>query len=445
MSRSQIRLTSYTLSLILVLGIFAYTGTVKAKEYELQLRTQEQRNLSELGEYVDQLKTDLQKGIYSNTPPMMSTLSTELWRDSSGAKDCLSQLSIDDVALNNTYKFLSQVGEFTMSLNRKVANGQEITKEERDRLLQLLNYANNLSKSIDNLRTGIDNGTISTQQMKKGNIKLDSADEKSVSIGSSFTDIEQSLTDYPTLIYDGPFSDHILNKKPQMIQGKKRITKEEAKQLASKYAGTDAKNFSNVTEEKGNFNCYVFTSKDKTVGITQNGGYLCYILGSQWAGEVTLSAEDATARAKNYLSSIGYKSMESTYSMVSDGICTINFAYMSNNVTCYTDLIKVSVSLSDGRIVSVDARGFLTNHQERSFKTPELTAEQAKKNLSHALTVKNVKLANIPTSGGAEKYCYEFQCKGIKDDDVLVYIDTKTGDEIQILMLIHTEGGTLTR
>ncbi|MEG1820553.1 MAG: germination protein YpeB [Oscillospiraceae bacterium] len=442
MSKTQLRIGLYMLSFIVVLGVFAYTGTAKAKHYELELRASEQRNLNALGEYVDELKLDLQKGVYSNTPPMMASLSTELWRDASGAKDCLAQLSTSDIALENTYKFLSQVGEFTMALNKKIADGQQIKQEERNQLLNLLNYATNLSKSISTLRVGIDNGTISTSELLAGNLDLNK-NSKAASVSSSFSDIEQSLADYPTLIYDGPFSDHIMQKESKMVANKNGVTKEEALKIAAKFGNIDSKSLKISTEESL-MKCFVFNSKDKTIAITKNGGFLCYMLGSQWAGETTLSTEDAIARAKEFLNFVGYKNMSSTYSTVMDGICTINFAYSVNNVICYTDLIKVSVSLSDGKIISVDARGFLVNHIQRTFGTPSLSLEQAKKSLSKSLSVQSVKLANIPTSAGDEKYCYEFKCKGLKDDDILVYIDTKTGDEVQILMLIYADGGTLT-
>lgn len=443
MSRNQLRFGLYMISIIVVLSVFAYMGTAKANQYEIELRAAEQRNLNELGEHVDELKINLQKGIYSNSSPMLASLSTELWRSSSSAKDCLSQISTQDVALYNTYKFLSQVGDFTMSLNRKVASGQKITDKEREYLLKLLDYADDLSKSIAELRTGIDNGTISTSQMLSGNIKIEE-DTKTASLSSGFSSVEQSLSDYPTLIYDGPFSDHILQKESEMLKDKKVITKEEALKIAAKYCGTDAKNLSFSTEENGVMKCYVYSGKDRTIAITKNGGYLCYMLGSEWASETSLEAKDGIAKAKDYLSSIGYKSMESTYYTVVDGICTINFAYTVNNVICYTDLIKVSISLSNGGIVSVDARGFLINHIDRDFNTPTLTLSQAKAFVSKSLQIESHKLTNVPTQSGGEEFCYEFKCKGVKNDDVLVYINTDTGVEVQILMLIYADGGTLT-
>lgn len=445
MSRNQIRLGLYTISIIAVLGIFAYTGTTKANAYERRISAHQQRSLSELGEYVDNIQIDLQKGVYSNTPPMIANLSASLWRNAAGAKAALSQLTLSDITLEKTYKFLSQVGDFTKYLNQKVANDQEVNQKERDLLFELLDYATNLSKSISALRAGVDDGTISSQNIPSGPLTLGSQQTQETNMSTKFNDMEQTLVDFPTLIYDGPFSDHILKKESKMLADKQGITKEEALALAAKYCNVDPKSFTKAEEEEGNIKSYVFANKDSTVAITKSGGFLCYILGSQWVGETTLSPEDGVNRAMEYLKSIGYPNMTSSYFTVVDGICTVNFAYTVDNVTCYTDLIKVSVSLNDGKVISFDARGFLINHEDRSFSTPKLSVKQAQENLSHALTVQSVQLTNIPTDGGSEKYCYEFKCKGIKDDDVLVYVNCETGDEEQILMLIYGDGGTLTK
>ena len=55
------------------------------------------------------------------------------------------------------------------------------------------------------------------------------------------------------------------------------------------------------------------------------------------------------------------------------------------------------------------------------------------------------RLAFIPTDAGGEIYCYEFRCKGQKEDEILVYIDAKTGNEANILQLLYADGGMLTR
>jgi hypothetical protein len=51
----------------------------------------------------------------------------------------------------------------------------------------------------------------------------------------------------------------------------------------------------------------------------------------------------------------------------------------------------------------------------------------------------------IPTKLGSEKHCYEFLCKGLNYEDVLVYINVSTLEEEELLILLKTDGGTLSR
>ena len=55
------------------------------------------------------------------------------------------------------------------------------------------------------------------------------------------------------------------------------------------------------------------------------------------------------------------------------------------------------------------------------------------------------RLAFIPTDAGGEVYCYEFRCRGQQEDELLVYIDASSGNEANILQLLRTDGGVLTR
>lgn len=444
MTRGKLRAILYALSLIIVLSVFAIINTTKAKAFEHQYLISQERSVGELGEYISNLETDLQKGVYANTPPMLASLSTQLLRDAGGAKSALSQINISGIELDNTYKFLSQVGNFTSTLSKKAANGEEIKEKERKELLSLLNYANVVSESITQLRDDIDVGKISAAQITSINKEDTKSSKEVASLSQSFNNIEQTLVDYPTLIYDGPFSDHLLNKESAFLKDKKDISEAEAKKRALEYC-KNVKEFKKTTTENGNIVSYIFSNDSTTVAISRQGGYLCYIIDSRSGGKAKYNDKQALDIANKYLETIGVKNMKPSYSMTEGGVCTINFAYTTQNVVCYTDLIKVSVDLNNGKIVSYDARGYLMNHKDRKFGTPKLSQSEAQKNLSHALKVQSVKLANIPTDDGREVYCYEFKCKGIRDDDVLVYINSETGEEEQILMLIKNENGTLTK
>ena len=135
--------------------------------------------------------------------------------------------------------------------------------------------------------------------------------------------------------------------------------------------------------------------------------------------------------------------MTMTYYEIADNILTANFAAVQGDFTLYTDLIKVSVAMDDGGIVSFDARGYLTNHYERELPTPKLTAEEARNSVSSILEVQSTRMALIPSDGDNELYCYEFRCQEEDGRDILVYINCETGQEEQILILLTSESGTL--
>ena len=56
------------------------------------------------------------------------------------------------------------------------------------------------------------------------------------SLSAGFEDIEQTMTGYPTLIYDGPFSDHLLTQRPKLTRGLAAVTPEQALQIAARAA-----------------------------------------------------------------------------------------------------------------------------------------------------------------------------------------------------------------
>ena len=143
-----------------------------------------------------------------------------------------------------------------------------------------------------------------------------------------------------------------------------------------------------MREEDSILPSYVFHDALSTsVAITKNGGYLCYLI-TEKPDNLTakLSYEEAVNKAQQYLSAHGYDSMKDTYYETDNGVMTLNFAYYdsASQTICYTDLIKVEVSLQDGSILGLDARGYLVNHHDRTIAEPALPVEQAQESLSDA-------------------------------------------------------------
>lgn len=440
--RGKIRVRLYASVLILVLFSAFVINAQKASELSRQLNADAERSLSTLEACMSSINTNLTKGLYANTTPMLSSMAISLTRDAASAKNSLSALPLSDTQLDNMLKFLSQVGAFVSTLDRKLSLGEPITSEERNQLKQLIDVSQKLLSELDTITQGVEDGSIS---FKQAGSTLQKSTDQSMQIGSAFGDAEQTLTDYPTLIYDGPFSDHILNQNPKALEGKSDISKEKALEIASDFIGVDKSTLRFDSETNGVIETYNFFVDSINISVCKKGGAVLYLLGSSNAGESVITPEQAVENAKNFLSAKGYENMKESYYSTQDGICTVNFAYENEGVICYPDLIKLSVSLETGNIISFDARGFIMNHKERPPVQSKISADEAKMSVSDYLTVMSSRLAVIPTDYKTEKTAYEFHCKTPDEQEVLVYIDVLTAKEDDILLLLYSDGGILTK
>lgn len=440
--RGKIRVRLYASVLILVLFSAFVINAQKASELSRQLNADAERSLSTLEACMSSINTNLTKGLYANTTPMLSSMAISLTRDAASAKNSLSALPLSDTQLDNMLKFLSQVGAFVSTLDRKLSLGEPITSEERNQLKQLIDISQKLLSELDTITQGVEDGSVSFKQA--GSTLQKSADQ-SVQIDSAFGDAEQTITDYPTLIYDGPFSDHILNQSPKTLEGKSDISKEKALEIASDFIGIDKSTLRFDSETNGVIETYNFFVDSINISVCKKGGAVLYLLGSSSAGESVISPEQAVENAKSFLSTKGYENMKESYYSTQDGICTVNFAYENDGVICYPDLIKLIVSLETGNIISFDARGYIMNHTDRPPVQSKISADEAKMSVSDYLTVMSSRLAIIPTDYKTEKTAYEFHCKTPDEQEVLVYIDVLTAKEDDILLLLYSDGGILTK
>lgn len=100
--------------------------------------------------------------------------------------------------------------------------------------------------------------------------------------------------------------------------------------------------------------------------------------------------------------------------------------------------------MDNGEILGYDARGFLVNHEKRSYNDDRISVLDAQEKVSPMLEVLSRQLAVIPSDSTEELLCYEFKCQAEDGSHVLVYVNAYTGKEEQILILFESESGTLT-
>lgn len=439
--RGFVRLISFGAAIIAALGAYAAMYSSRAMNAEQTVQYGYMQAIEDLSLSLDNIKTTLGKSMYSNSPEMLAQLSDKLSTEAATAKTALSRLPVEELNLESTYKFLSQVGNYSKSLAEKYADGGSPSDEEKNNIMTLFGYAEDLSSKMWKVEEQIDSGEMNFARASEA-ANDSGAGTSPTSVTEGFTDFEEGFENYPTLIYDGPFSDHILEKEPVMLKNQTEVSAEDALKKAETVSGVSG--LQQTGEENGKMPSYVFSSGDTEVSVTKQGGLFCYMVKYRAVAEKTISVEQAIEKAKEYMYSLGMGEMKNTYYEINGGVAIINFAGLEGEVVLYTDLCKVGVALDNGEIVSFDARGYITNHNSRGLGTPSVSMEEAQAKISSSLTVKSVSLCLIPSGGQNEVYCYEFSTTSSDGRRVLVYIDAETGKEEQILLLQISSGGMLT-
>lgn len=438
--RNAIRLASFLIALSLVLTGFIIKSELKNRKYKLAIQNGLSRSLDDFSTSVNNISLTLNKARFVTTPKQISSIAAKLLCEAELSKSALSQLP-QSGELASLNRFLSQVGNYAISVSNSLILGEKLNADQVTAIEKLSEASNKIAELVTTTQITFNNAEYWASELDKeiNNITQNSE------ISNSLNSIDEELTDYPTLIYDGPYSDHILEKEPSMIKNAEPVSENEALEVAARIAKcekTDLK-FDGLVE--GNIPSYRFTNDTTTVTVSKNGGFAVDMRKTAESRGTSLSYEQARSKAKRYLSNLGMNGFVETYYFSVEGVCVVNFAYLDGETICYTDLVKVGVALNSGDIVFYEAAGYLSNHKNRAFKSPKYSVEEAEKIISRSLTIKSRALALIPTNRTTETRCYEFNCISNDNQEVLIYINVQTLEEEDVLILLKTDSGTLVK
>ncbi len=433
--------------LIIAIGILSYSLYQNMNKTQIANENMNNSNLYELMNYVQNVETYLAKATISSSSTHAAETLTYLWREANLAETYLSNLPVQSQELENTAKFLNQVSDYSYSLSRKNIKGEKLSDEEFNNLEELHTYSLSLEDTLNQLAWDLENGSISWKELAQTE-----KDQFSQAVSSEidmFSTLEENFHEYSGLIYDGAFSEHMTTSEPKMITGEE-VTEEDAKNKVREFMQDKNIQEINTLEQSQNTNIPAYNFSVKTeqnencaISVSKKGCYVVYSNCNRDIGEQVWSYEDANKKGQEFLEKVGIKNMQNTYYLNESGILTINYAYNQNGVIIYPDLIKVKVALDNGEILGFESTGYLNNHTERTIDKNVISKDQAKKTLNKNLNIKSENLAIIPTEYKTEILCYEF--KGtVENREFIVYINAKTGEEEDILVIYNTPNGVLT-
>ena len=402
----------------------------------------------ELVDYVQNVETYLAKSLISSTPQHGAETLTNIWREANLAQSYLSQLPLENQELEKTQKFLNQVSDYSYSLSRKNINNESLSEEDLKNLKELHTYSIELENTLNQLSDDINSGRIKWDDIT-GKGKVAFAQQVSNTDKIGFSNLEENFHEYSGLIYDGAFSEHITSAEPKGLTGED-IGEEEAQKKVREFIGEENikeiqnLGFSeNATIPGYDFSVSTDSNQSVTVSVSKKGGHIIAMNSNREVNTEIISQEEANQKGKDFLNSKGFTNMKETYYLKQDGVVTVNYAYMQDNVIAYPDLIKVKIALDNGEVLGIETTGYLNNHIERDISKIKIERDEAKKNLNKELQIMSEGLAIIPTKWKTEILCYEFKGK-VEDREFLVYINAENGKEEDILVITNTPNGTLT-
>lgn len=433
---------------IVVIGGLIYVIVNNNKEAKTASQNTYNMAFYEVVDYVQNVETYLAKSLISSTPEHGAETLTNVWREANLAQAYLSQLPIESQELANTEKFLNQVSDYSYSLSRKNIYNESLSDEDLKNLKDLHNYSVELENTLNQLSDDINSGRIKWDELtNKGTTAF--AQQVSTSSMDGFSNLEENFHQYSGLIYDGAFSEHLTNGEKKGLTGDD-IDEETAKQKAIDFIGKDnVQNVENLgfsenaTIPEYNFSVKTNSEDSISISISKKGGHIVYMNSNREVNAESISQEEANSKGKEFLNNHGIMDMKETYYLKQDGIVTINYAYVQNDVVVYSDLIKVKVALDNGEVLGIETTGYLNNHTKRDTSKIKISKESAKKTLNKDLQISSEGLAIIPTEFETEILCYEFKGK-VDDKEFLVYINAENGREEDILIITNTPNGTLT-
>lgn len=364
--------------------------------------------------------------------PARELLLADVIRQAQGVQADLAVLPLSGSAIAPAMKYINQAGDFCQRLLARLGEGDSLSSEDAANLTSLSETAAQLSLALNAIIQEYETGQ---WPLTDRLIQLESLSGESA-----------PAVDYPTLLYDGPFSDGATGGEFKALAGMDEISAQEAEQLLRNYVGADRVTKIALDGESSlPTPCYGFSLEaggyHLSAAVTKMGGQVLYLLCSDDVAGELLSLSQCFRAAETFLLSRGYSGMELNYYSQHDGILTANYAATQNGVTLYPDLVKIQVSMADGAILGVEAGNYLRNHVPRSLDLPTLTEAEARARVNPALSVESVRLCVIPTDA-AEVYCYEISCSG-KGGTYLVYLDAVTGAEVDIMQVVGDAQATL--
>lgn len=403
-----------------------------------------QRAFHDLTYNLDQLHDEIGATLAMNSREQLSPSLADVWRLTSMAQMNLGQLPLTLMPFSKTEEYLFKVGNFSYRNAIRDLENEPLSEGEYETLQELYKQSGEIQREMRKVQSMVLQDNLRWMDVE---LALASEDEPlDNAIVNGFHVVNEKVEGFSEVDWGADLpqlqtNDELLK---ESLNGNE-ITAEEAKEIALRFC--ELENAEVEVEETGEglaYAAYTVRINDPEheanifMDISKKGGHPIWLLQDRQIGEVNISLNEASEKAKELLKKNRIENMQIVDSKQYNAVGVFNFAYLKDNVRVYSDAIVVEVSLQDGEIIGYEASAYLANHRDREISEPTLTKEEAQKSLNPSLEVMEHHVALITNDLGEEVLTYEF-FGVIHNDTYRIFINAETGNEERVEKLDNAE------
>ncbi len=422
------------------LGIGLGVAQNNAMNYKTDLENVYNKNFYNLLDSVNNLDTKLSKTLSSESDgsTYQRKMLMEASKNASEAEISVSELPLSQSDIQDLIKLVNQISGYTSTLAEKLASGGTLSSDDIKSLKEVQESVRALKNQLNEFEKKLNKG----YSILDGSLDID---KDSNGFSRTFSANKDNNVEYPTMIYDGPFSDSVVNSKVKGLTGD-AVTKSEASENVKKYF-KNAVDVDYQGETKGRFETYNFSVKNSDdeqlyIQVSKIGGHILTISGAGESGENNIDMAGAKDIALKFATDNGVENAIVVWSDSIDNDVYLNIAPTSNGIILYPDLVKVKINMTSGTIVGYDSTTYFTNHVNRSLSKGKLSLADAKGRVPSTFEIVQARYALSPLDYNREVVCVEVEAEN-DDSTYYFYYNVESGSLENVLKVIKTDNGNL--
>ncbi|MDE7306234.1 MAG: germination protein YpeB, partial [Clostridia bacterium] len=419
----------------LALGTMLTMGWLNMNGMQADMADTHTQSVYELNSIVDNLDTNLSKARVSNSANEQVRLLSDIAIESEMAEVIIERLPVDNRLTESMTSFVNKMGDSAQTMLYAVARGDELTESQKATIEYMYDMNLEMKRVLNELCANCTSKDI---------IKAMKGKEDSL-MYTSFGDLENNTVETPKEIHDGPFSDSVKKVSPKNLENLEEINATQAEELARNYFESYKVSDVRCTGEAvaNQLTCYnvSITTPDGEMmaQLSKQGGKVVMFDSYKDCNDKNFSVERCIDIAQDFLNDLGYTGMKAVWTSENGTTCNLNFAYEQDGVIYYPDIIKIKVCEQRGMVTGMEGLSYVLNHTTRTNGKATISQSEAQKKLSTNVNVEGVRLAVIPYDE-QEVLTYEFY-GNYDGHDYYIYVDAKTGNEIEMFTVIGTAQG----